>query len=72
MPIQHNSYDYGVFVYMYAHYLAASSPFSFNQGDMPDKKKTYWIYDAWNIVENIHIYSYTVWYIVTHMIIIIL
>ena len=39
IPMQYNSYDCGVFVCMYARYLAADSPFSFDQEDMPNIRK---------------------------------
>lgn len=39
IPMQYNSYDCGAFIYTYAHYLAANSPFMFNQGDMQNIRR---------------------------------
>ena len=39
IPMQYNSYDCGVFICTYAHYLAANSPFKFNQGDMQNMRR---------------------------------
>ena len=39
IPVQHNSFDCGVFTCMYARYLAEDSAFNFNQVDIPIIRK---------------------------------
>ena len=39
IPVQHNSFDCGVFTCMYARYLAEDKVFNFNQGDVPIIRK---------------------------------